>query len=381
MGVAYRLGKRGRTLRKAPGQVNANCTPLARSSLDFRTSKHRTTTMRCYTVNGQGLDQLTLAERSDPKPGPREVVVDVHAVSLNYRDLMVADGRYGGPQDPAIIATSDMAGVVAEIGPEVSELQVGDRVLNAPFRHWPAGTLRRDWSKTFVGGQGLDGMLAEQVVYPADALVAVPEHLSFAEAATLPVAGLTAWAAVVTHGQTQPGEWVLIHGTGGVAIFAMQLGQLIGARSIVTTSSPSKADRVRSEYGVAATVDYCEPDWPRQVREITGGAGVDVVVEVAGGESLSGSMAAAAYGARIALIGVLAGSEAKIDVFSALMRQITVRGIYMESTEELRRFAAASSASGLRPVVDRVFPFDAAREAYEHLASGGHLGKVCIQVR
>ncbi|MEK6249924.1 MAG: NAD(P)-dependent alcohol dehydrogenase, partial [Planctomycetales bacterium] len=325
-------------------------------------------------------DGLTLAERPDPAPGENEVLIDVHAVSLNYRDLLVASGQYGGVQDPPIIATSDMAGVVSEIGSGVKHLQPGDRVFNAPLRNWPAGQLCRDWSNTFGGGQGLDGVLAEQVVYPAASLVPIPEHLSFSQAATLTVAGLTAWAAIVTHGRTRPGEWVLIHGTGGVAIFAAQIAKLLGGRVIQTTSSATKADRLKQELGVDETLDYRDKQWPDRVRKITGGAGVDVIVELAGGTSLARSVEACGYGARIGVIGVLDGLESSINVFALIMHQVQLRGIYMESALELHRFANAVSTGKLVPVVDREFPFEDALVAYEYLKSQQHFGKVVIRV-
>jgi len=338
--------------------------------------------MRCYITDGSGADSLELVERAAPNPpGPGEVLVDVQAVSLNYRDLLVVDGRYGGPQNPPIIACSDMAGTVAAVGSGVYGLKFGDRVLNAPFRHWPAGTLRRDWSRTFVGGQGVDGVLAEQVVYPADALVPVPSHLSFEQGATLTIAGLTAWGALVTHGRVRPGEWVLAHGTGGVAIFAAQLARLFEARVILSTSSAEKSKIVRERFAVAETIDYRDEHWPKQVREITGGRGVDVVVETAGGEQLSRSIDSCGYGARVGLIGVLGGMECSLSAFSLMMHQVTVRGIYMESTQELHALARAMEAGRLEPCVDRVFDFEGALAAYEHLRSGRHLGKVVIRVR
>lgn len=336
--------------------------------------------MRCYTVDGTSLEQLLLGERPTPTMGAGDVLVAVHAVSLNYRDLLVVDGRYGGPQDPPIIPVSDMAGEVLAVGDEVTAFSPGDRVLNAPFRHWPAGNLRRDWSKTFVGGQRVDGVLAEEVVFPADALVPVPAHLSYAEASTLTVAGLTAWAAIVTHGKTRPGDWVLLHGSGGVSIFGAQLAKLLGARTVLTTASAEKASLVKERFAVDQTIDYTDEDWPRQVQKLTGG-GVNVVVEVAGGESLQRSIDACAYGARIGLIGVLSGASSSIDVFTMLMRQITIRGIYMESTEELQALARAVETGGIRPYIDRAFPFEQAREAYEYLASQQHVGKVIVEVR
>ena len=338
--------------------------------------------MDCYVVDGSGPACLRMVQRPPlPAPGPAEVLVDVHAVSLNHRDLMVADGRYGGPQNPPIIACSDMAGTVAEVGPGVRTFKAGDRVLNAPFRCWPAGTLRRDWSRTFVGGQGVDGVLAQQIVFPADALVPMPVHMTFEQGATLTVAGLTAWAAVVTHGRVQPGEWVLAHGTGGVGVFAAQLARLFHARVIFSTSNPEKGRLARERFGVEETVDYRDAQRPNQVRKITGGRGVDIVVETAGGQQLAGSIESCNYGARVGLIGVLGGAVCNFSAFSLLMHQVAIRGIYMESTQELHALALALEAGKVEPCVDRVFRFEDAQAAFDYLHSGRHLGKVVIQVR
>lgn len=337
--------------------------------------------MKCYVTNGTGLDSVQLAERPEPgAPGPGEVLVDVHSVSLNYRDLMVADGRYSGVLDPPIITCADMAGRVVEVGEGVHEFKAGDRVLNAPFRFWPAGHVRPDWARTFVGGTGVDGVLAEQLRYPAVSLVKVPEHLSFDEGATFTIAGLTAWAAIVTHGHVRPGDWVLLHGTGGVSLFGAQIARLFSARTIVTTSNPEKAHLVKERLGVDATVDYTQPDWPAQVREMTRG-GAQIVVEVAGGASLPKSIVACAPYGRIAMIGVLAGADSQVDVRQLLMRQLTIRGIFMESAQELRALVAAYDNAKLHPWVDRVFPFDAAADAYAHLHAQRHMGKVVIAVK
>ena len=342
---------------------------------------NETKAIRCYTTNGNGLSELRLEHR----PGSlsldsNQVRVAVHAVSLNYRDLLVARGAYGGPQNPPIIVASDMAGGVLEVGSEVESVKVGERVINAPVPAWPDGRLQRTWSRSFVGGQGTDGVLAEEVIYPASGLVSAPHNTSHEQAATLVVAGLTAWAALVTHGAAGPGQWALIHGTGGVAIFAAQLAAMLGVHVIQTTSNPEKARRLKETFGVAETLDYRDECWPDQVREITSGRGVDVVVELAGGSSLARSVEACNYGARVGVIGVLDGLESSLNVFSLIMRQISLRGIYMESVAELDRFARAVEAGKLTPVIDRVFEFKDAQAAYAHLESQQHFGKVVIRV-
>jgi len=336
--------------------------------------------MKCYITDGSGIQNLSLANRPEPtEPPPGEVLVEVHAVSLNYRDLMVANGAYG-KKDP-IIAGSDMAGVVTRVGRDVTELKAGDRVLNAPFRCWPAGTLREEWAKSFVGGNGVDGVLAEKITYPAASLVKIPSHLNFKQAATFPIAALTAWSAVVTHGRVRAGDWVLVHGTGGVSLFALQIAKLHGARIILSTSSQEKAAFIREKYQVHETFDYTSENWPEQIREITAGHGADIIVEVVGGASLAKSIQAAAYGGRVALIGVLGGTDSMINVRHMLAHQVTVRGIFMESTQELRHLARAWESAQLYPHIDRSYPFEQAQQAYEYLQSQKHIGKVVIGLK
>lgn len=339
--------------------------------------------MKHYLVDGSGIDKIQLSEKPAPTHlNDYEVLVDAQAWSLNYRDLMVAKGQYQYKnQDTApFIPVSDMAGIVKAVGKNVIELRPGDKVLNAPFRHYPAGNLRASWVRTFIGGMGVDGVLAEQVIYPADSLVKIPEHLDFKEAATFTIAGLTAWSAIVTHGRTLPGEWVLLQGTGGVSIFAAQLAKAIGARTIMTTSSKEKADFVKKKFGVTATVNYNDINWTDQVKEITQGTGVDVIVDVAGGDILAQSLRICNYGARVGVIGILSGQDSNIHIRDLLSHQVQIRGILMESTEELRALMRAVDALKLKPAIDKTFSFMQVKEAYHHLESQKHIGKVVISL-
>jgi len=338
--------------------------------------------MKCYTLEGTGLESLRLEDRPDPgEPGPGEVLAEVHCVSLNYRDLLMAKGQYGQKETVRFVPCSDMSGVVLESGVGVSEFQKGDAVVNSPFRVWPAGRLRAEWARTFVGAPGVDGVLAERVRFPAAALVKMPAHFSFPEGSTLTVAGLTAWSAIHTHGKAKPGDWVLLHGTGGVSVFGAQIARMLSARTILTTSSEEKARIVKEKFGVHETVNYLDETWPKQVRKITGGGGVDVVADVVGGSSLAGSLKACAIGGRVSLIGLLGGVESTIMTLEMISKQLTIRGIYMESTEELRSFAQACETSELHPFIDRIFPLEEARQAYEHLQSRKHIGKIVIEVK
>jgi len=337
---------------------------------------------KCLLTDGQGIDSLKFGERELPNDlSTGEVLVEVRAVSLNYRDLLVARGDYGGQYDPPIIACSDMAGVVLKTAADVKSFRIGDKVVNHPFRHWPAGKMNSNWIHTMVGGIGVDGVLIEKLVYPAEALVKMPAHMTFEEGSTLTIAGLTAWAAVVTHGKTQPGEWVLVHGTGGVSIFAAQIAKLIGANVVLTSSKEEKAQLVKDGIGIDATVNYKNEDWPKQVREITCGNGVDVVVDTGGGDILTKSILAAGYSSRIALIGNIADRSTSFKLFDVIRRQITLRGIFMESCEELTAFATACESSKLHPWIDKVFPFDEAQDAFRHLESQNHIGKVVIKLK
>ena len=330
--------------------------------------------MRAYVIDQNQLRRTELQELGEPGPG--EALVRVRSVSLNYRDLMVARGRYGKPFEGRFVAGSDMAGDVVKTGTGVSGIRPGDRVVNAPFLRWSAGRLTPDGMKTLVGAGGVDGVLCEQVLYRADALVSMPSHFSYHEGATLPIAGLTAWASVVSQGRLQAGEWVLLHGTGGVSVFAAQLSDLTGAQALLTTSSEEKARRMKDEFGVLETFDYRDEDWPEQVRSFTSGAGVDLVVDVAGGQTFAKSLKACALHARISLVGILDGFETRLNPFDIIGRQIQVRGIYTSTTEDLRDLARACEASGLRPCIDRVFSFDEVPAAYDYLESQRHMGKI-----
>lgn len=338
--------------------------------------------MKCVLVKGEGIDSLEFAERKAPSiVNDHDVLVEVHACSLNYRDIMVAKGIYGTEKYPPFIALSDMSGVVKAVGSGVMGLAPGDRVLNAPFRCWPAGKMCSEWARTFIGGTGNDGVLAEQIVYPADSLVKLPSHLDFIEGSTFTIAALTAWAAVVTHGKARPGEWVLLHGTGGVSIFAAQIAKVLGAKVIMTTGHEEKGNFAKSKLGVDEVLNYKDSDWPKQVKQITSGAGVDVVVDIAGGDVLRNSLQVCNYGARVAIIGVLGGFESNIRIVDLLSHQIMLKGIFMESTQELRALMHAVEGHKIKPVVDKVFPFKEAINAYKHMEAQKHIGKIVIEMK
>lgn len=336
--------------------------------------------MKAYEIQGSfGLDHLRLAERPDPEPGPGELLVRVDAVSLNRRDLMTVEGHYNPKQPLPLVPCSDAAAEVVAVGEGVSRFGLGDRVCPLFSREWICGEPERDRLRSTLGGP-LDGTLAERLVVPAESAVAIPEHLSAEEAATLPCAAVTAWSAVMIHGRTKPGDTVLVLGTGGVALFALQIARLAGARVIVTSSSDDKLERAR-ELGAWGTINYrSEPEWARPAKELTGGRGVDLVVEVGGADTLRQSLHAVRMGGTIAMIGALSGGEAPLSVIPILMRQVRVQGVLVGDREAFEAMNRAFAAHRLKPVVDRVFPFAEAVEAFRHLKSGAHFGKVAVRV-
>lgn len=337
--------------------------------------------MRAYEIRGAfGLDHLVLAERPEPQPGPGQVRIRVHAVSLNFRDLMTVRGVYNPRQKLPLVPCSDGAGVIEAVGAGVTRVAVGDRVTSLFAQRWLGGEPTRERLRSTLGGPA-DGMLAEQVVLSEDGVVKAPPHLSHEEAATLPCAAVTAWSALVGEGKIRAGESVLLQGTGGVSIFALQLAKLLGARVIVTSSRDEKLARCR-ELGADEGINYREtPDWGARARELTGGEGVDHVVEVGGGETFAQSLKAIKIGGTISVIGALTGGVAAgIPLTQILMQKVRVQGILVGSRDDFEAMNRAIALHGLRPVLDRAFAFEAARDAFEHMAGGSHFGKIVIRV-
>jgi NADPH:quinone reductase-like Zn-dependent oxidoreductase len=336
--------------------------------------------MKVYELQSNaGIDALTLVERPEPKPEAGQVVIHVRATSLNYRDLIVAEGTYGSGQKYPLIPMSDGAGEVVAVGEGVTRVKVGDRVAGIFFQDWIYGQLTRQKMKSDLGG-GIDGMLAEYVVLHQDGLVILPDHLSYEEGATLPCAAVTAWHAVVTKGNVGAGETVLLLGTGGVSIFALQFAKIHGARVIITSSSDEKLARAR-ELGADETVNYkITPDWEKQVYELSDRTGVDHVVEVGGAGTLPKSLQAVRIGGRISLIGVLSGRGEEVDPSPILFKSLTTQGIYVGSREIFEDMNQAITQHQIKPIIDRVFGFNEVQEAYAYLQSAAHFGKVVIRV-
>lgn len=335
--------------------------------------------MKLYEIqNSFGLDSLKVAERAQPRLGHGQVLLKMRAWSLNYRDLLVAKGLYNPRLKLPTVPLSDGVGEVVEVGPGCSRVKVGDRVAGAFMTGWVDGPLTDAKGKTALGGGG-DGMLAEFVALPEEGLVHVPAHLSDEEAATLPCAAVTAWHALVTAGDIKAGDTVLIQGTGGVSLFALQFARLSGARVIATSSNDTKLARVL-KMGASDGINYkTTPEWDKKVRELTGGTGVDHIVEVGGAGTLPLSLKAVRAGGVISLIGILSGGG-EVNPVPILMKGVRVQGIFVGSRQMFEAMNRAIALHQLRPVVDRVFPFAEARAALAYMESAAHFGKIAIRM-
>ena len=325
-----------------------------------------------------GAEALRMVARPMPVPGRGEVVVRMRAVALNYRDVLIVNGAWKA-REPRV-PVSDGVGEVVAVGAGVTRVAVGDRVAGAFYPHWIEGEATPEKLRTPLGGVAADGVLADHVRFPEEGVVAVPAHLTDEEAATLPCAALTAWHAIVARARVRPGDTVLVQGTGGVSLFALQFARLAGARVIVTSSSDEKLARARA-LGAAEGINYRDvPDWDRRVLELTGGRGVDHVVEVVGGAHLNRSVSAVRLGGTISIVGLLAGTHGAVDVFGIASKNARVHGIEVGSRAMFEEMNRAIAAHALRPVVDRVFTVDEMAAALRHLEAGAHFGKVCVRL-
>jgi NADPH:quinone reductase-like Zn-dependent oxidoreductase len=335
--------------------------------------------MKAYHIDRFGsIGGIVRRSSVDPRPGPKEVLMRVRASSLNYRDLMVLKGSGRGPTKPGVIPLSDGAGEVAAIGDGVTRVKVGDRIAGCFHPRWFGGPIRPEYLTDRLGAN-LDGMLAEYAVLSEEALVQVPAHLSLEEAATLPCAAVTAWVALTGHRRVTAGDTVLTQGSGGVSVFALQFAKVLGARVFATTSTAAKAERLKA-LGAAEVINYTEtPNWDEAARELTGGRGVDRVLEIGGPGTIAMSLKALAVGGHVSLIGAsLTPSETGLDPLLLTGRGITVGSISVGSRTDFEAMNRAIAMHRLHPVVDRTFPFAEAKEAYRHFAGRGHFGKVVI---
>jgi NADPH:quinone reductase-like Zn-dependent oxidoreductase len=328
---------------------------------------------------GFGLDHLVFSDRPQPRPGSGEVLLRMKAASLNYRDLLTVQGFYSPKQPLPLIPGSDGIGEVVETGDGVSRVKKGDRVATTFFQGWISGEPTIEKAATSLGGP-LDGVLTEYKLVKEDGVVHVPEHLSDEQAATLPCAALTAWNALAIQGRVKAGQTVLVQGTGGVALFSLQFAKLMGARVILISSSDEKLERART-MGMDHGINYRQtPRWGKAVKEITGGIGVDHIIELGGAGTMQESLQAVRLGGEISLIGVLAGPAKELNITPILMRNIRVQGILVGNREYFESMNRAIAHHRLQPVVDRIFPFEETRKGFELMAGAGHFGKICISI-
>jgi NADPH:quinone reductase-like Zn-dependent oxidoreductase len=335
--------------------------------------------VKAYEIEQFGIDSLRIVERETPRPSGGQVLVKMHAASLNYRDVMVVGGTYNPRMKLPAIPFSDGTGEIVEVGEGVSKWSVGDRVCSTVIAGWIDGGASAETAKTAIGAGGYEGVLSEYRVFSESSLVSVPNHLSFEEAATLPCAAVTAWNALVVSGNIKAGDTVLTLGTGGVSIFAIQIAKAFGATVIATSSSDLKLEKVKA-LGADHVINYRDrEDWDKAVLELTDGRGVDHVVEVGGTGTLAKSVKAVRVGGHIALIGALdmVGEFNPIPVF---MKAVRVQGIFVGSRamfEDLNSFIVKEN---IKPVIDRTFGFDDAKDALRYMESGSHFGKIVVKI-
>jgi NADPH:quinone reductase-like Zn-dependent oxidoreductase len=324
----------------------------------------------------KGIDALQQQEQTSQDLQPFEVRMRVHAASVNYRDLVTV--KRGVKQE--LIPLSDGAGVIEEVGQAVQRLKKGDRVAGLFFPLWQGGNIDAYKSSIARGGAPSDGMLAHYAYGHEDGFIKFPGHLSFEEASTLPCAGLTAWNALIVQGKLKSGDTIVILGTGGVALFALQLAKNLGARVILLSSQDEKLEKAR-KMGADELINYTKnPDWDKLVMEKTAGVGADLILELGGAGTLERSMASAKIKGRISLVGILTGIEGQINPMPILRKSLAVNGIYVGSREMQENLHATLETSKIHPVIDREFRFDQAKEAYEYMQSGRHFGKIVIKV-
>jgi NADPH:quinone reductase-like Zn-dependent oxidoreductase len=337
-------------------------------------------TTRQYQLQktGDAPPALKLVEAAVRPPGEREVLVRVHAASLNRRDVYVKLGRYPGPMPANLVPLSDGAGEVVATGSGVTRFRKGDRVASIFFQHWLEGRFKPEHFASALGG-AVDGMLSQYVTLDEDGLVAIPGHLGYEEAATLPCAGVTAWNGLVTRGHTQPGDFVLLQGTGGVSILGLQLAQALGAKAVVTSSSDDKLARAK-RLGAAITVNYAAtPEWEKAVLAATNG-GVQQALEVGGKQTLGKTLASLSFGGHVALIGGLSEFGGDIPAYALMGRNVTASGIYVGSRADFEALNAFLEKHPFKPAIDKVFVFENTPAAYDYMDSGALFGKVVIRL-
>lgn len=337
--------------------------------------------MRAMEIQGAfGIDNVKLAERPVPKAGPGEVVVRIKAASLNYRDLITVSGMYGPGQKLPLVPLSDGSGDVVEVGAGVTRVKVGDRVAPSFFQGWiSGGPVAESLGRTALGG-AIDGCAQEYMCLSAEGVSIAPKNLSHEEIATLPCAALTAWRALVVEGNLKAGDTVLVQGTGGVSIFALQFAKAAGARVIVTSSSDEKLERARA-LGADEFINYkTTPDWSKEARKLTGGRGVDHVVEVGGADTFPQSIAAARVGGHVAVIGLLSGIMKDISVTAIMGQNLKISGITVGSRAHFEDMVRAIETNDIHPVIDKRYALDELPAALKTMQGASHFGKIVLSI-
>jgi len=333
--------------------------------------------MRQWQIPAFGINSLALVEKETPTPGPGQIQIDVKAVSLNYRDLMVVEGRYNPKLAMPRVPCSDGAGEVVAVGAGVTQWKPGDRVAGIFMQNWLDGGASAAKGKGALGGD-IDGMITTEVVLSEHGIVRIPNHLSYEEASTLPCAGVTAWNSLFTSADVHPGSTILILGTGGVSIFSLQFAKMAGARVLGTSSSDEKLEQAKT-LGLDAGLNYrTTPDWEKWAFEQTGGEGVDLIVDVGGSGTLPRAFKALRHGGTIAQMGVLAGVSDQLDIRPIFAKQLKIHGIYVGSRADFVAMNKAIAQAKLKPVIDRVFAFEEFPAALRHMEAGAHFGKIVV---
>jgi NADPH:quinone reductase-like Zn-dependent oxidoreductase len=335
--------------------------------------------MKAFEINEFGIENLSLVEREEPQAQANEVLVKFHAASLNYRDLMMVKGFYNPKLKTPVVPLSDGAGEIVGVGESVTKWKVGDRVCPIFMQGWLDGAIDFQKARTALGGD-LDGCLRECGAFDENGLVKIPDHLSYEEAATLPCAAVTAYNALYHSGSLKPGETVLLQGTGGVSIFALQFAGILGARTIITSSSNEKLQRAK-ELGADDLINYKErKDWDKAVLDLTGKRGVDHVVEVGGAGTMQKSVNAVKMGGDVSVIGILAG-KGDFNPASLLMKTVKLQGIFVGSRQMFEQMnLMICKHTHLKPVIDKVFEFGEVKDALSYMESGSHFGKIVVKI-
>ncbi|MEM6162288.1 NAD(P)-dependent alcohol dehydrogenase [Erwinia sp. P6884] len=322
---------------------------------------------------------LEMHDEAVPTPGAHDVLIRVEAASLNFRDQAILDGAYGGPRQENGVPLSDGSGEVVAVGAAVKRAKVGDRVTSGCHPAWIGGPALPEYQNDSLG-MTTDGWLAEYILLNENAVVKIPDYMSYVEAASLPCAAVTAWTGLNLSSPLQPGQTVLIQGTGGVALFSLQVARMFGARVLAITSTDEKAEKLKA-MGAESVVNYSTfPDWEKKILELTSGEGVDKVVDIAGEKTIVKSAASTRKGGDITLVGFTSGFGGGLPPIDILSRSLTVAGTAIGPRQNFDALMAAMEQHEVRPVIDKVFPFATYREAYKRLKSGSHIGKIVIDV-